>query len=240
MPLRATATNRPLPYVTSFHKLSAAEVRAVQVIPSGLVITRLPVPLFATATNRPLPYVTLLQLLSAAEAREVQITPSWLVITRLPVPLFATATNRPLPYVTLRQDLFGEGAARAVQVTPPSSLVITRLVPFVDTATNRPPPNVTSVQVFASAAVRVVQVTPSGLVTTRFKSPVAPAPTATNCPWAYVTALICKLLLGLGYGVHDVPPVVDTPGVRVTAVEAGLNKTAPVLSSIAVALNRTW
>ncbi len=38
----ATATNNPLPYVTPYQSLSAAEVRIVHVIPSGLVITRLP------------------------------------------------------------------------------------------------------------------------------------------------------------------------------------------------------
>ena len=58
MPLTATATNNPLPYVTPYQLLSAAEVRLVHVIPSGLVITRLPEPENATATNKPLPYVT--------------------------------------------------------------------------------------------------------------------------------------------------------------------------------------
>ena len=66
-------------------------------IPSGLVITRLPVPDVLTATNKPLPYVTPRQMLSAAEERLVQVVPSGLVITRLPVPLLLTATNKPLP-----------------------------------------------------------------------------------------------------------------------------------------------
>ena len=69
----------------------------VQVIPSGLVITRLPLPLFETATNRPTSadQHTDSQLLSAALVRMVQVIPSGLVITRLPLPLSATATNRP-------------------------------------------------------------------------------------------------------------------------------------------------
>ena len=50
-----TATNTPLPYVTEVQVLSAALVRIVQVIPSGLVITRFPVPVAATATNSPFP-----------------------------------------------------------------------------------------------------------------------------------------------------------------------------------------
>ena len=56
-------------------ELFAGVVRAVQVIPSGLVITRLPVPLPAIATNVPLPYVTPYQSLSTAEVRDVQVTP---------------------------------------------------------------------------------------------------------------------------------------------------------------------
>ena len=78
-------------------EISAAEVRLVQVIPSGLVITRFPVPEKATATKSPLPYVTEFQLLSAADVRLVQVTPSGLVITRFPVPVPATATKSPLP-----------------------------------------------------------------------------------------------------------------------------------------------
>ena len=71
VPLQLTATNKPLPptvpYVTEDQPLSDADVRLVQVTPSGLVITRLPVPLSLTATNKPLPptvpYVTEFQLL---------------------------------------------------------------------------------------------------------------------------------------------------------------------------------
>ena len=50
-----TATNTPFPYVTEIHGLSAADAREFQVIPSVLVITRLPVPEVATATNTPFP-----------------------------------------------------------------------------------------------------------------------------------------------------------------------------------------
>jgi hypothetical protein len=56
--------------------LSAALVRAVQVTPSGEVITRFPEPDVATATNSPLPYVTPVQLLSAALVRLVHPIPS--------------------------------------------------------------------------------------------------------------------------------------------------------------------
>ena len=44
VPLLETATNKPLPNVTESQKLSAADALDVQVMPSGLVITRLPVP----------------------------------------------------------------------------------------------------------------------------------------------------------------------------------------------------
>ncbi|PSJ77256.1 hypothetical protein C7N43_09420 [Sphingobacteriales bacterium UPWRP_1] len=47
-------------------------------------------------------------------------------------------------------------------------LVMTRFVPFDDTATKRPLPYVTEFQEFAAAAVRAVQVMPSGLVMTWF------------------------------------------------------------------------
>ena len=72
--------------MTSNQSLSDAEVRAVQVIPSGLVITPLLFPLSPTATKIPLPYVTASQKLSDAEVRDAQVIPSGLVITRLPVP----------------------------------------------------------------------------------------------------------------------------------------------------------
>jgi hypothetical protein len=72
VPEAATATNNPSSgaQVTEYHWLSAAETLAVQVIPSGEVMTLFPVPEFATATNNPssLAQVTDLQLLSAAEA----------------------------------------------------------------------------------------------------------------------------------------------------------------------------
>jgi hypothetical protein len=91
-PLDATATKRPLPYVTARQLLSAALVWLVQVMPSGLVMTRLPDPEDATATKRPLPYVTARQLLSAALVWLVQVMPSGLVMTRLPDPEVATIT----------------------------------------------------------------------------------------------------------------------------------------------------
>ena len=52
VPEAATATNRSLPNFTLNELLLAAEVRRVQAIPFGLVITA---PVSETATNRPLP-----------------------------------------------------------------------------------------------------------------------------------------------------------------------------------------
>ncbi len=72
----------------------------VQAMPSGDVITRLPVPEVATATKRLLPKVTLFQLLSTIETRLVHTMPSGEVITRFPVPEVATATKRLFPKVT--------------------------------------------------------------------------------------------------------------------------------------------
>lgn len=116
IPLCPTATNNPLPKVTAVHRLSAAEMRLVQVIPSGLVITRLPVPDEATATNISLPYAIVNQLLSG-EVRLVQLIPSGLVITRLVPPVPDTATNNPLPYVTANQ-LLSTGVVLLIQVMP--------------------------------------------------------------------------------------------------------------------------
>ena len=62
--------------MTDIQPISGAEVRLVQVIPSGLVITRLPVPESLTATNKPLPYATSSHTLSAADVRLVQVMPS--------------------------------------------------------------------------------------------------------------------------------------------------------------------
>lgn len=57
-----TATTLRLPAATALHALSRAEVRLVQLRPSTLVITRLPVPDSATATNSPPVKVTAFQL----------------------------------------------------------------------------------------------------------------------------------------------------------------------------------
>ena len=96
-------------------------------MPSGLVITRLPVPELETATNTPLPYTTERQALLAADDLDVHVTPSGLVITRLLLPLMPmpTATNRPFPYVTARQS-FTDAGVLDVQLMP-SGLVITTL-----------------------------------------------------------------------------------------------------------------
>src|SRR5258706_430624 len=92
-----TATNKLLSYVIAVQELSAAEVRLVQVIPSGLVITLFPVPEEDTAANKPAPYVTLRQTVLVAEVRIVQVIPSGLVITLFPAPVLDTATNKLLP-----------------------------------------------------------------------------------------------------------------------------------------------
>ena len=97
VPSLATATKNPLPKVILIQALFAAKVLLVQVIPLGLVITRLLVPFDETATKSPLPKVTLFQLLSAAEVPLVQVIPLGLVITRLFTPEVDTATKSPLP-----------------------------------------------------------------------------------------------------------------------------------------------
>ena len=55
VPLAETATKVLFPKTTEFQLLSEADVRDVHVVPSGLVITRLPTPESLTATKRPLP-----------------------------------------------------------------------------------------------------------------------------------------------------------------------------------------
>src|SRR3989344_9705663 len=76
---------------------SPAEVLAVQVMPSGEVITRL-VPLKLTAANKPssgdqaMPHQP---LVSTAEVLAVQVMPSGEVITRLVPGLLLTAANNP-------------------------------------------------------------------------------------------------------------------------------------------------
>jgi hypothetical protein len=91
----ATKINSSGDQQTLRQSLSAADVLAVHVIPSGLVMTRLPVPEPATATNinSSGDQHTLTQLLSAADVLAVHTMPSGLVMTRLPVPELATATN---------------------------------------------------------------------------------------------------------------------------------------------------
>jgi hypothetical protein len=201
VPLELTATNVPtpltVPYVTDCQLLSAAALRAVQVIASGLVITRLaivPEVVSLTATNRPSPYVTAFQVfvLFSAAVRAVQVSPLFMLV--ITAPLVPTATNVPtpltVPYVTERQ-LLSAAAVRAAQVIP-LVLVITRsaIVPEVLslTATNTPLPYVTERQLLFAAAVRAAQVIPSVLVITRSAIvPLVLSLTATNTPLPYVT-----------------------------------------------------
>jgi hypothetical protein len=95
-------------------------------IPSGLVMTRLPVPVLATATNKDISGAqqTEYQKLSAAEVCAVQVNPSELVITRLPVPESATTTNRlsSLAQHTDRQLLSAALALTAQLLTAASAL----------------------------------------------------------------------------------------------------------------------
>jgi hypothetical protein len=168
---------------TLLQLLVLADARAVQVMPSGLVITRLLVPEVATATNKDLSgdQHTLVQVLSTADERAVQVMPSGLVITRLPVPDVETATNkdRSGDQHTLLQ-LLSAADVRDVQVMP-SGLVMTRLpVPEAATATNKDSSGDqhTLFQLLSTADVLIVQVMPSGLVITRL--PVPLEATATN------------------------------------------------------------
>jgi len=132
VPVLATATKTPLPYVTARHSMMAAGVRVVQVMPSGperrdrdedaVAVSHTPpavvggarasrpgdTPKAATATKRPLPYVTARHSLLAAAVRIVQVIP-----TRF-VPVLATATKVPLPYVTPRHSMLA-AAVRDVQ-----------------------------------------------------------------------------------------------------------------------------
>jgi len=88
-------------------------------LPSGLVMTRVPDVALATATKRLSPYVTSHQAEFAADALDVQLSPSGLVMTVL----VATATKRLLPYVTDLQNVSTAGV-RAVHVFA-SALVTT-------------------------------------------------------------------------------------------------------------------
>ena len=70
-----TATNTPPPNATWAQVWSLPVVSCVvHVMPSGLVITRLPVPVAATATNTPFPNATLFQMFEGVVCR-VQVSP---------------------------------------------------------------------------------------------------------------------------------------------------------------------
>ncbi|WP_210412985.1 hypothetical protein, partial [Leptospira biflexa] len=81
---------------TELQMLSTALVLEVQLIPSGEVITLLPVPLFDTATSKPssVDQLTDIQLFVGLILK-VQLIPSGEVITRPPAPVLATATSKP-------------------------------------------------------------------------------------------------------------------------------------------------
>ena len=108
-------------------------------MPSGDVITRLPVPLDATATNKDNSgdQQTLFQKLSTIDVLAVQLIPFGDVITRLPVPVIDTATNNDScgDQQTLRHSLSAADVL-AVHVMPSGDVITRLLVPVPDTATN--------------------------------------------------------------------------------------------------------
>ena len=85
----------------------------VQVMPSGLVMTRLPVSGAGYGDEQSAPYVTPYQLLSAAEVRLVQVMPSELVMTRFPVAAVgdgdedAVAVRHRVPFVIVSRGPAG-------------------------------------------------------------------------------------------------------------------------------------
>ena len=80
--------------MTEYHERAEGLVRLVQVIPSGEVMTRLPVPDVETATKRPLPYPTPTSQRVWPEVRFVHARPSEEVSMVPPSP---TAMNWPPP-----------------------------------------------------------------------------------------------------------------------------------------------
>jgi hypothetical protein len=195
IPSRLTMALDPLPTATKYpssadqatenQSLFAADALETHVIPSRLVITRLPSPVVDTATSKPSSraHTTENQLLSAADSLGVHVTPSGLVITRSPVPSSATATNSPISaaHVTERHRL--SGVVCNVQLMP-SALVMQRLagsaVDRADTATNRfsSGDQHTECQLLSAGDTRRVHVNPLGLVMMRL--PVPLVATATN------------------------------------------------------------
>jgi hypothetical protein len=100
-PVVATATNKDSSDAqhTERHSLSAADVRAVQVTPSGLVMTRLPAPEIATATNKESSGAqhTERQALLAADVRVVHVfAQSTALAPLVRVRLFSAVTLTPL------------------------------------------------------------------------------------------------------------------------------------------------
>jgi hypothetical protein len=144
-------------------------VRAVHVMPSGLVITQLAVQFDETATNSPPPQVTSAQPFAAAAIRVVQVTPSSLVITPLGQP---TATKRvPLQATPPHCD---PEAAVVVHITPS----VLDMKAFAPVATYRLFAYVTSYQLPLGVAA-CVHVIVSVLVVTEL------IPTAMYAPFAY-------------------------------------------------------
>jgi hypothetical protein len=122
-----TAAKMLLPQATARQPLvDVGKVRAVHVIPSGLVA---PIPALVvndTARNRLLPYVMSNHEDDDGNVRCVQVMPSGLVAAML-VPC-ATAQNVLLPYAIALQVVL-VGNVRDVQLTP-SGLVAAALVPL--------------------------------------------------------------------------------------------------------------
>lgn len=188
VPVLATATKVPFPYVTVCHEFASAAELKDQLIPFVLDITRF-VPSEETATKVPFPKVTEFQPLFSGAVRVVQVTPSGLVIIRAPVPTLATATNSPFPKVTLLQLLVLSDAGLPDQFKPLSVLRIV-LVPVVDaTATKIPFPNATEFQLAAAEAGISVQLVPlfvllikNAELETEIKVPFPKATEVNVCP----------------------------------------------------------
>jgi hypothetical protein len=110
-------------------------------MPSGEVITLLPVPLVATATSNPSSGAQqmLCQLLFAALVLVVHVMPSGEVITLLPVPLVATATSNPSSGAQqMLCQLLSAALVLVVHVMPSGEVITLLPVPLVATATSNP------------------------------------------------------------------------------------------------------
>src|SRR5215510_7404216 len=173
-------------------------------MPSVEVITLVVPVVPAAATNNPNSalHVTAFQIRTAGAVRPVHVMPSGDVMMRVGSPVVklpdcATATNSPnvADHVMSCQSPM-MALVRAVHVIPSGEVITCCVITEpsdsnwpVDTAANNPSEGeyATDDHEYARAAARVVHVTPSGDVRTRFTLPPAPvfpdrSPTETNNP----------------------------------------------------------